>query len=59
MKYRVNYNESAIRTIIVEAESPEEAERMVYEGDEDVDYSESSEDDSTIVCINSVEVVTK
>jgi hypothetical protein len=59
MKYRVNYNESSIRTIIVEAESPEEAERMVYEGDEDVDYSASSEDDSTIMCVNSVEVVTK
>jgi hypothetical protein len=53
MKYQVGYSESQIRNITVEADSPEEAERMVMDGD--VDYSESVEVDATVVSVNSVE----
>jgi hypothetical protein len=56
-KYRVSYNEASMRTLIVNAESKEEAERMVLDGDEDIDYDDSTEDDSTIVCINSCDEV--
>jgi hypothetical protein len=53
MRYCVSYSERSIREIIVEANSEEEAERMVMDGD--VDYDESSELDAEIININSSE----
>lgn len=55
MNYQVSYSEHQIRTIIVKADTAEEAERMVMDGD--VDYSESTEVDATVVSINSSELV--
>lgn len=54
-RYLVNYTESAIRKIVVTADSAEEAERMVMRGD--VDYDESDFVDCDIVCVNDVQKV--
>jgi hypothetical protein len=56
-KFRVCFTERIIKTIIVEAKSAEEAEKMVEDGDLDVDYSVAQEDDSEIVCINNTEKI--
>ena len=55
MKFTVSYSESQIREIDIEAESAEEAERMVLEGD--ADYGESREIDATVMSVNSVEEI--
>ena len=55
MKYLVSYTEIQIRELRVEADSPEEAEAKVLDGD--VDYDESSQVDATVSGVNSVEEV--
>jgi hypothetical protein len=51
-KYKVSYTESVIREIDIEAETAEEAERMVIACD--ADYDQSCEVDATVVSVNSV-----
>jgi len=55
MKFKVSYTESTIRELEIEADSPEEAERKVIDGD--ADYDESCEVDATVVGVNSVEEI--
>jgi hypothetical protein len=52
-RWNVCYSEHRIMEIIVEADSDEEAERMVMDGE--VDYSESKEQDAEVTGVNSVE----
>lgn len=52
-KWFVCYSENRIMEIEVEADTDEEAERMVMDGE--VDYSESTEQDAEVTCVNSVE----
>jgi len=56
-KFTVRYSEHAIRKIVVEADSAEEAERKVI--DDDVDFDKSSEVDATVTGVNSVTEVEK
>ena len=56
-KFTVRYSEHAIREIVVEADSAEEAERKVIDGD--VDFDKSSEVDATVTGVNSVTEVEK
>lgn len=51
MKYLISYTEVQIRNIEVNADSAEEAENMVMDGD--VDFDTSSETDATVTSINS------
>jgi hypothetical protein len=53
--FKVCYTESVVKEIDIEAESAEEAERMVDDGS--VDYDTAVESDAEIVCINSVEEI--
>ena len=52
-KYKVTYSESSIREIDIEAESPEEAKRMVNDGE--ANYDESHEVDCEVTGVCSVE----
>ena len=54
-KYLVNYSENHIYEIIVEADSKEEAEEIVNNGD--ADFDTAREIDSTLVDINRAEEV--
>jgi len=55
MKFKVCYSESSIREIDINAESAEEAERMVIDGE--ADYDMSHELNTEVVSVNSVEVI--
>jgi hypothetical protein len=54
MKYKVIYTETQSRSIVVEATSKDDAESMVYHADNDIDFGESVEEDSTIVSVDEV-----
>ncbi len=54
-KFLVNYSENHIYEIVIEAESKEEAERIVSDGD--ADYDTAKEIDSTLVDINNTEEI--
>ena len=54
-KFLVNYSENHIYEIIIEAETKEEAEEIVNNGD--ADYRASREIDCTLVDINHTEEV--
>lgn len=52
-RWSVSYSEKTIREIVVTADTEEEAENMVLDGD--VDYDASCEIDAEILGVNSVE----
>ena len=56
-KFLVNYSENHIYEIVIEAETKEEAEEIVNNGD--ADYSMAREIDSTLVDINHTEEVSQ
>lgn len=49
-KYKVTYSEHQIREIDIEADTPEEAERIVMDGDADYDTSHEVDADVADVC---------
>lgn len=51
-RWMVSYSENRLMELIVEAESEEEAERMVLNGD--ADYDKAYEQDAEIVSVNDV-----
>jgi hypothetical protein len=53
-KFIVSYSEHSLREIAVTAETAEEAERMVLEGDLDVDCGASELQDAEVVSVNNV-----
>jgi hypothetical protein len=53
--FKVCYTESVVKEIDIEAESAEEAERIVDDGG--ADYDAAVESDAEIVCIDSVEEI--
>jgi capsular polysaccharide biosynthesis protein len=54
-RYVVGYSEHRIMNITVEAESKDEAEKMVSEGN--VDFDDATEQDAEVTSVNSVEEI--
>jgi hypothetical protein len=50
--FLVNYSEHGIREIVIEADSAEEAEEIVMDGD--ADYDAAEELDTEVVSVNEV-----
>jgi hypothetical protein len=55
VRYRVDYSEHRMMSIEIEADTPEEAERIVMDGE--ADYNTSHEDDAEVVSVNYVEEI--